>query len=162
MSARIAPRLRALLSTLTLCILLRPPKTQGHSGDQSSTGNYADKMQRAFIREAANRMGHGRSSTGDFALGGSERLFSGGQRGPINIIRGHRRSSGKRARHVLLRIWPGDRLSLGISNRNTRALMCHMNLPQFGGDRLLGCPISEGVYLNKGKSRLGLGAIWWQ
>src|SRR5437870_2406601 len=79
-------------------------------------------------------MGHRRSSTGDFALGGSERLFSSGQREPIKIIRGRRCSSGESARHV--------------------------NLPTSGSDLFLGCPISEGVYLNKAKCQLGSGAIW--
>src|SRR6185312_9388427 len=85
-SARIAPKLRPLLSTLVSCMAVRPPDSQRHSGYEGNTGNYADKLQRALVRETANRPADRDGSTGDSALGKAERAVYGGQRGLIDLI----------------------------------------------------------------------------
>src|SRR3954453_5717616 len=136
MSARIAPRLRALLSTLILFIL-RPPNAQGYSGNQTDAGDHAHKMQGPLVSEAADRMGERRGSIGDLALSSLEGTFGSEQRGPKNpILR-----RGKNSWHVFLWIRPGDWLVSWIARRNRRSLMCHIHPPRSGCDRLFGCPI---------------------
>src|SRR5436309_9934522 len=97
MSARIAPRLRTLLSTLMLFIL-RPPNAQGYSGNQTNAGDHAHKMQGPLISEAADGMGERGGSIGDLALSSLEGAFGSGQRGPKkSMLR-----RGKNSWHVFL------------------------------------------------------------